>query len=517
MTDRDLRNILEKLAREASGQVKSDFRAKLGQGIIGSGLKAEPEQVIEIIRWLAPPDTETEEFSDSRYSGVKYDDPIYGRVDLYSEIAYLRQIPDIRRLTRVKQLSFCYLTHIGAMHSRIEHMIGTSIVAREFCEHLKVKKDDQKVLSIAAFLHDIGHGPYGHSLEQIGELLVGEEMKRHNKLDKTVLDFYFNQDNPIRTALQTIPDLDINMLKNILLPGYWSTLQKENPELSYMLDIISSQVDADRIDYVARDTHHARPDFHEEFAMQEFIENSQLVERDGQVRLGYHIKAQQTIQRFLLYRRSLYEGLYLSMDKITIDTMISHALFYSLAENNLIGTPITTQFLRFGDEDLTLFLRMVGPSRSRMLIDMLAEGNLYQSVLAVKLPGDKSIESFRARIQTLGFKHRVQVENQISDRLQTETGLKVHSGAPAILISVPPYEANPPDEAKGKLEELEPTRDTLIITEDGEVVPLEKLWKAEGYKQHYLLRSFYLLVHPSLMQKSSEIKAMFKKYLEKMI
>jgi len=404
------------------------------------------------------------------------------------------------------------------MHSRLEHMLGAYFVAQRFATHLHLEPVTKKVLCVAAFLHDASHGPYGHSLEQIGELLVGADIKRHGKLDKATLERYItDKSQQLRPALESIPDLDLDLLREVLLPGYWAELETCHPSYSYLLDLISSDVDVDRIDYVARDSYHVGPKFSNQFdwagCARRFIENSLLVEyppMSDRICLAFDSEIQGDVQNFLVYRRKLYEELYMSPPKISIDTMISHALYYCIKELGLMGKPVVRQILKFTDNELKLFLRLVGPRRASAIVDSIEKEQFYEPIYTDALPSaNAKFQEFAATIQgSSGFVGRVAAEERLAENLPSSIR-RLAKDLPPVVFSLPsPY--RPTDENRQKLAELEPSREALIFNKTDGPKMLSEVWKPYLEKAS-LLYAFHMLVPPKL---TSEKKIIVEKFRE---
>src|ERR1035437_3436789 len=98
-------------------------------------------------------------------------DPIYGFVTLPDDFIYeLINHPYFQRLRRIKQLGLTNLVYPGALHTRFHHAIGAMHLMGEAIEEIRAKghditDDEAKAVTIAILLHDIGHGPFSHSLE----------------------------------------------------------------------------------------------------------------------------------------------------------------------------------------------------------------------------------------------------------------------------------------------------------------------------------------------------------------
>ena len=193
-------------------------------------------------------------------------DVVHG--DIFIEDKYLAIIDtkEFQRLHRIKQLSVANMVFPGAEHTRFAHCVGTYYVMGKIIEHfepifekcgLKIDEEEKEAALAAALLHDIGHGPYSHAFEgalkkleysnvsheEMSERIITSEETEVNK----VLVEKFGEDFPERVADIIMKKRDVKK-KNIL-----SSTSK--PDLQFVLSsLLSSQLDADRMDYLLRDS-----------------------------------------------------------------------------------------------------------------------------------------------------------------------------------------------------------------------------------------------------------------------
>lgn len=158
------------------------------------------------------------------------------------------QTRPFQRLRRIKQLGFSELVYPGATHTRFAHSVGVFHTARQLMtvieRHLKNEKSYQDSLAkqalAAALLHDVGHGPFSHAFEAVGKRL-GLKMAKHELISDTL----------IRDG--EIPDV---LKKNYGNSGFASDVAdiiKGSTPGSLYSAVVSSQFDADRLDYMRRD------------------------------------------------------------------------------------------------------------------------------------------------------------------------------------------------------------------------------------------------------------------------
>ena len=181
-------------------------------------------------------------------------DPVHGlivfgggdkRHDETDRIAWdLIDTREFQRLRRIRQLGFSDLVFPGATHSRFAHGVGVYHTARLLADVIARRQgwqhdpDRERIALLAALLHDVGHGPFSHAFEAAAGA-VGRP-KRHEEWSVEIVQGETEVNGVLRNADETLPD-EIGTL-----------LMDEVPKDIYAA-IVSSQFDADRLDYIQRD------------------------------------------------------------------------------------------------------------------------------------------------------------------------------------------------------------------------------------------------------------------------
>ena len=155
--------------------------------------------------------------------------------------------PEFQRLRRIRQLGFSDLVFPGATHSRFAHSLGVYHIARRLADVIARQRQDcdgdrERVALLAALLHDIGHGPFSHAFEQVG---TRSPRKTHEDWSAQIVRDDTTQVNRI------LRDVDKE------LPVQIGALLKEEEPKDIYATMVSSQFDADRLDYIQRDRMHA--------------------------------------------------------------------------------------------------------------------------------------------------------------------------------------------------------------------------------------------------------------------
>lgn len=151
---------------------------------------------------------------------------------------------EFQRLRRIRQLGFSDLVFPGATHSRFAHSIGVYCMARRLADVIARRRggehdpDRERVALLAALLHDIGHGPFSHVFEAVTKAAGGG--KRHEDWSAWIV----RDETGVNRVLRDVDEE---------LPARIGALLTESDPKDIYSAIVSSQFDADRLDYIQRD------------------------------------------------------------------------------------------------------------------------------------------------------------------------------------------------------------------------------------------------------------------------
>ncbi|HEY4553884.1 MAG TPA: HD domain-containing protein [Bacillaceae bacterium] len=170
-----------------------------------------------------------------------FKDPVHRYVHVRDQIIWdLIGTKEFQRLRRIKQLGTTYLTFHGAEHSRFNHSLGVYEIVRRIVDDVFKGRQEwdesERLLSLcAALLHDLGHGPFSHSFEKVYQL-------DHEQFTKQII----LGDTEVNRVLQRVgPDFP-QKVADVIGKTYRNKL---------VVSLISSQIDADRMDYLQRDAY----------------------------------------------------------------------------------------------------------------------------------------------------------------------------------------------------------------------------------------------------------------------
>ena len=229
-------------------------------------------------------------------------DPIYGFITIKDPLIYeLIDHPYFQRLRRISQLGLTYLVYPGAYHTRFHHAIGAMHLMGRAIYTLRQKgheitAEEERGVLIAILLHDVGHGPFSHALEHT--LIPGVS---HEALSLKIME---ELNNEFDGALTLAIDIFTN-----------------NYPKAFLHQLISSQLDMDRLDYLRRDSFYS--------GVTEGSVNSErlltmLNVKDDQ--LVVDSKGIYSVEKFLVARRLMYWQVYMHKTVLSAEFMLVNIL-----------------------------------------------------------------------------------------------------------------------------------------------------------------------------------------------
>lgn len=226
-------------------------------------------------------------------------DPIYGLISIPSPLIFdIIEHPYFQRLRRISQMGLSYLVYPGAHHTRFHHAIGAMHLMQQAIETLRSKRieisnEEEEALLITILLHDVGHGPFSHALE--AQIVKGVH---HETLTLLILQQLNNEfDGQLSLAIQIF---------------------KGQYHRKFMLQLISSQLDMDRLDYLNRDSFYSG-------VAEGHINSDRLIKMLNVVdnQLVLEEKSLFSVEKFLLARRLMYWQVYLHKTSLVAELMLN--------------------------------------------------------------------------------------------------------------------------------------------------------------------------------------------------
>lgn len=211
-------------------------------------------------------------------------DEVYGSIGVLSLENDLIDTEVFQRLRRVGHLGMAGFVYPGAVHSRFSHSIGAIHIMSNVASSIGFTEDEVKLLRLTALLHDVGHTPFSHVLEGVE---VGYEHKE------------------IGIRLIQRPPLSTILRKNKIEPAEIINVLNKASNAKYS-QLIDSDVDVDKLDYLMRDAHHSGL-IYGKIDVERLVQNLCFDDED---RLYVKFKGRQSLENFLLARYYMFTTLY---------------------------------------------------------------------------------------------------------------------------------------------------------------------------------------------------------------
>lgn len=253
-------------------------------------------------------------------------DPVHGTMQFTAaEDNWIKPFidsPNFQRLRHIKQLGMGDFIFPGAVHTRFNHCLGCCYIASQIAHKIGLSDEERQLVMIACLLHDIGHGPFSHAFEDV----FHEKMIRHEAWTPFFLaDFrtpeFFSEYN------RRNPRHKLNEEKFRLIEGM---IMHKSSTKRVLADIVSSQLDADRLDYLLRDSHFCGVTYGE-FDFRWMLNCMEIVKTKNDVRLGITNKGIGVVEHYLMARRLMMRNIYFHHKKLAIEYFLVQ-LFVTLAE-----------------------------------------------------------------------------------------------------------------------------------------------------------------------------------------
>lgn len=229
-------------------------------------------------------------------------DPVHGFISIPSELHYdLIQHPYFQRLGRIKQLGMSYLVYPGAQHTRFQHSLGAMYLMEEAIAQLRsrgnvITDEEADAVLAAILLHDIGHAPFSHVLENT----LTQEIS-HEEISLLMME-------QINKEMGGALDMAIQIYQNLY------------PK-RFLHQLVSSQLDMDRLDYLIRDSFFTG-------VVEGAVGAARIIKmlnvHDDQ--LVVEAKGVYSIEKFLIARRMMYWQVYYHKTSVSAEQVLIKTL-----------------------------------------------------------------------------------------------------------------------------------------------------------------------------------------------
>jgi HD superfamily phosphohydrolase len=298
-------------------------------------------------------------------------DPVYGFITIDDElISQIISHPYYQRLRRINQMAMAHLVYPGAVHSRLHHSLGAYHLIRSALQELiskgiEINEQEQQATKIAILLHDIGHGPFSHALEHV--LAKGMHHEELSLLFMKELNTQF--EGKLKMALDVFTN---------------------NYPKKFLHQLISGQLDVDRMDYLTRDSFFTGVNEgvigYDRILKMLTVHNGELMVEE---------KGIYSIEKFLVARRLMYWQVYLHKTVLCAEQMLQRIIKRARSISATCQEPLNNfihdessnitldQFCQIDDGDVMMAIK-IWSHHSDFVLSTLCKGIIDRKLLKIK-------------------------------------------------------------------------------------------------------------------------------------
>jgi len=382
----------------------------------------------------------------------------HGPAPFTTRVKELVEHPVISRLSEVPQLGLVRLIYPPATHTRLDHSIGTFRNACHYVQSLYndpynplfrqlLDSDDLKTILIASLLHDLGHFPFSHELEDLSPNLD------HSQITLSLLDNQATNSKGL-TIKEIIEDRDqgwgisIESIKEVLKPERREQLlSTKNFKTRLLSSLINGPIDVDKTDYLMRDSYECRLPYGDLIDYDRLVRNLTIimaVDSRGysDPQLGVYEKGQSAGEALTFARYLLYQALYWHHSARAIRVMLQQATIAALATKrkgkggkektfndefiNLLGVNSDARKITT-DDVLNLIVEWTDNS-GKEIIELLRQRRFYKRILTIhdERLRDEPGESTWEKLQRV--RDRRKLQNELHEKIKREFITFISSG-----------------------------------------------------------------------------------------
>jgi HD superfamily phosphohydrolase len=343
-----------------------------------------------------------EEQEDERTTTIR--DSLYDRITLRPRDTAILSTPEFLRLDNVKQLGFVSRVWPGAKHSRFEHSLGVFALARRALARLRptlvgrlgATTADLDTIAAAALLHDIGHYPFSHAIEELGPPVLN-----HEAVGRAIIE-----GGAVATVLERDWGLDPRRVANLI------DTREALPTIDRVLvGLLSGTLDMDKLDYLPRDAKACNVPYGR-VDTPRLIDALMITEIEGETRIVVGEKGISALHSLINARQEMFDNVYWHHTNRACMIMLLRAVQDAL----LTGAVTPMQLTRHDDGSLLALLSQGGmPNSTGALVDMLRLRQVHKRAIEVSARAGELYERLSAlwydpaarRATELAIGHRV--------------------------------------------------------------------------------------------------------------
>lgn len=309
-------------------------------------------------------------------------DPLYGFINIDAPFDDLIETEYFQRLRNIKQLGQTYLIYPSANHSRFEHSLGAFYLAKKFTETLKM--DHKNEFMAAALLHDIGHYPFSHAIENYIEMLNGIKHE----------------------------DQTLNLIRNTKISDI---LKKQKMDIDIICDLIlgkgkygkliSGEIDVDRLDYLKRDSYYTGVAYG-------VIETDVILKSISMKDKKYiaDVKYLPAFESVLISRYLMYSMVYMHHKTVIANTMLKAAFLEALKAGEISADDL----FKFDDVDFISALRN-SHSAAAEIIHRVSMRDFYAEAIVFKKDNFSDISRLKNSKEIIDIEKMIAAELKIKN------------------------------------------------------------------------------------------------------
>ena len=371
-------------------------------------------------------------------------DPIHGFVKLFDKEMALINTRVFQRLRRIRQLAMTFLVYPGAVHTRFDHSIGVMHIAGRICAKLRelnpeiVREEDIARIRFSALLHDIGHGPFSHVSEALLEKYAPNQTqigatreKIHEKITVDILE----------------TDTEINAILSAEERDFVVEMIRGQETQNWQRDIVSSELDADKMDYLLRDAYFAGVKYGV-YDLEKLIESCLIDSDKTETSLAINSKGIYALEQLLLARYHMTQQVYWHRVSLISNEMIIRGItlaieggnremgaLYRYNENNKAA--FVQKYLDYHDEKVVDLLKSCAQEKACDIFNRLYSRNLFKMVAELRLKG----ENRRTQRRLIGMADEHSRERQS----EKEKEIAAHLNIDADYVIIKPLQIRNPN------------------------------------------------------------------------
>lgn len=272
--------------------------------------------------------------------------PVSGSLLLSKEIRALIDTPEFQRLRGVRQLGPTMFVFPGANHTRFEHSLGTYSLSLKYLEKLlsfptfkqlcEPLDKSIKLIALSALLHDIGHYPYSHWIEEIDEFPGGLKLQKHEERARKILS-----NGKIHDLLVHVWDINVDDLSDIIAGKHIANGQV------LINSFLSSVIDIDKLDYLMRDSVHCGINYGQGIDLERLLDS--LYVNPNTKKICLTAKGRSSLLSILSCRNIMYQEVYWHKTVRSSEAMFKR-FFYEYVKEEIADIGKIEKYLRYSDD-----------------------------------------------------------------------------------------------------------------------------------------------------------------------